>query len=277
MHEENAKVGEVDCNLRTFKMNRIDHIFLLESRQQHKAIDIADRSTSSASIIKVAWRWCFIVFTFFRARWRQRATFYGKIRCIWRWLERLLHDTKTLVQWPWLELTLLHLMLELAPTCEWAKKDGKENESNKQTSWPIYFYSIWSAQQSSHAFATRTTPHTPHPLWAYIRCVSTVSSSARLTSCEWRARMENTLSIDLCRNHAIVTLEVLCVKFEELFFPLAIFHRFLLACFPSCMAAECKHNRKTHTSSHQAQPKVASSLNGDVCDVCRKKMKFRIS
>lgn len=27
MHEENAKVGEVDCNLRTFKMNRVDHIF----------------------------------------------------------------------------------------------------------------------------------------------------------------------------------------------------------------------------------------------------------
>lgn len=147
--------------------------FLLESKQQHKAIDIADRSTSSASIIKVAWRWCFIVFTFFPC-----PTMTAMCDFLWEnsvYLElteaALLHDTKTLVQWPWLELTLLHLMLELASTCEWAKKDdGKENESSKQTSWPIYF-SV-PAQQSSHAFATRTTPRTPHPLLSlYTMCL----------------------------------------------------------------------------------------------------------
>lgn len=168
-------------------------------------------------------------------------------------------------------------MLELAPTCEWAKKDGKENESNKQTSWPIYFYSIWSAQQSSHAFATRTTPHTPHPLWAYIRCVSTVSSSARLTSCEWRARMENTLSIDLCRNHAIVTLEVLCVKFEELFFllPFSIAFcslAFLHAWQPSVNIIE-RHTR--HLIKHNQKSPAVSMVMSVMCVEKKWSFEFR--
>lgn len=129
MHEESAKVGEVDCNLRTFKMNRVDHIFLLESRQQHKAIDIADRSTSSASIIKVAWRWCFIVFTFFRARNDGNVRlFMGKFGVFGAdWSGEVLHDTKTLVQWPWVGA---HSSSSHAWACSnlWMSKERRERE-----------------------------------------------------------------------------------------------------------------------------------------------------
>lgn len=147
------------------------------------------------------------------------------------------------------------------------RKTGKRMSQANRLLDRSTFRSIWSAQQSSHAFATRTTPH---PL----RCVSTVSTSARLTSCEWRARMENTLSIDLCRNHAIVTLEVLCVKLEELFFPLAIFHRcfcslaFLHAWQPSVNIIE-RHTR--HLIKHNQKSPAVSMVMSVMC------VKFRIS